>query len=384
MDFGFNEEQKNLGEVVGQVLADFPVLTAPEGAAPDYCSDNDAAVWDALAELGLFALIVPEAQGGVGLSLVDIALAIEALGSGLAPPLVASTLIATDLIARFGTPKQQDDLLPRLAAGQVRISLATQEAGQGYDPETITTTLQGDGVTGSKLLVAGGERADAHLVLARIDGKPGLAIVEGGSRGAVVRRQATIDPSCGFAELALDGATAAPLTQGQAAQAVARLVDSSATVYAGMQAGIAAKMLDTSVEYARTREQFGQPIGAFQAIKHRCADLAVRVDAARSAAYYAFWAASEDADDRSRASSMAKAYCGEVAREACNEAIQIHGGMGFTWELPLHRFLRRAKVFDHAFGSPEWHYERVLGATLAENAAPAGDARSACEKVGQS
>ena len=361
MDFGFNEEQKNLGDIVGRVLADFPALTAPDGS-----TQHDVAVWDALAELGLFALIVPEGHGGVGLSLVDIALAIEALGAGLAPPLVASTLIATDLVARFGTADQQADLLPRLATGQLRISLATQEAGQGYDPETIATMLRGNTITGNKILVAGGAQADAHLALVRMDGQPGLALVMGGSRGVAVRGQETIDTASGFAELVLSEATAAPLGRGEA---VARLIDVAATVYGGMQAGIAARMLETSVEYARTRVQFGQPIGAFQAIKHRCADLAVRVDAARSAAYYAFWAAAEDAEDRTRAGSMAKAYCGEVAREACNEAIQLHGGMGFTWELPLHRYLRRAKVLDHAFGTPGWHYERVLAQTLRASAA---------------
>ncbi len=368
MDFGFNEEQKSLGDVVRRVLADFPSLLAPDGS-----TQNDAAVWDALAELGLFALVVPEARGGVGLLLVDIALAIEAAGAGLAPPLVASTLIATDLIVHFGTAAQQAELLPRIAAGQLRISIATQEAGQGYDPEMIATSIRDDRITGTKLLVAGAQQADAHLVLTNIDGQPGLAIVMSGAPGVDVQSQETIDPSSGLAELRLDGASLAqnaPLGH-SSSEAVARLYDVAATVNAGMQAGIAARMLEMSVEYARTRVQFGQAIGAFQAIKHRCADLAVRVDAARTVAYYAFWSVSENAADQSRASSMAKAYCGEVAREACNETIQIHGGMGFTWDMPLHRFLRRAKVLDHAFGTPEWHYERVLAETL--TAAPASE-----------
>jgi alkylation response protein AidB-like acyl-CoA dehydrogenase len=124
-------------------------------------------------------------------------------------------------------------------------------------------------------------------------------------------------------------------------------------------------MLDAAVDYAKTRVQFGQAIGAFQAIKHRCADMAVAVEAGKSAAYYAFWAAAEDAPDRARAASMAKAYCGDVSRQVCNETIQVHGGMGFTWELGLHRFLRRSKVIEHAFGDAAWHNERILAATLA-------------------
>jgi alkylation response protein AidB-like acyl-CoA dehydrogenase len=129
--------------------------------------------------------------------------------------------------------------------------------------------------------------------------------------------------------------------------------------------GIAARMLDASVDYAKTRVQFGQPIGAFQAIKHCCADMAVAVEAGRSAAYYSFWTAAEDAVDRARAASMAKSYCGGVARQVCNDAIQVHGGMGFTWELGLHRFLRRAKVLEHAFGDIAYHNERLLAETLA-------------------
>ena len=363
MDFGFSEEQKNLGEVVGQVLADFPVLTAPDGSTA-----QDADVWSALAELGLFALMVPEALGGVGLTLVDVALSAEALGAGLAPPLVASTLIATDLIARFGSEPQKAEYLPRIAEGKLRISLATQEAGAGYDPADIATSVSGGKISGTKLLVAGGEQADAHLVLALVDGKPGLVLVARGASGLTLRAHDTIDPGSGFTAITLDAAPLdemAVLASENSDAAVARLLDVAATVFSGLQTGIAARLLDTAVEYTKTREQFGQVVGGFQAIKHRCADMAVSVDAARSATYYAFWAAAEDVAERARASSMAKAYCGEVTRTVANEAVQLHGGMGFTWELPLHRFMRRAKVLDHAFGSPEWHYERVLATAQA-------------------
>ncbi len=375
MNFGFNEEQKTLGETVRQMLLDYPGLLSPDPAGGD-----QEAVWTALAELGLFSLLVPEADGGVGLSLVDVALAIEALGAGLAPPLVVSTLIATDLIARFGSAGQKAAWLPRIATGAVKIALATLEAGEGYDAGAVKTVAGGGGVSGEKLLVAGGEQADAFIVLALSDARPALVIVQRGARGVTIRRHADIDPASGLCALALDSAALADdALLGHAAPglAVERLIDVGATVYAGMQIGIAAHMLDTAVDYARTRMQFGQPIGAFQAIKHRCADMAVAVEAGRSAAYYAFWAVAEDADDRRRASSMAKAYCGEVARDACNETIQIHGGMGFTWELGLHRFLRRAKLLNHGFGDPVWHYERVMAATLAEGAAVAVPGRDA-------
>lgn len=363
MNFGFDEDQKSLGETVAQMLGDFPALTAPDPA-----DARDPAVWSGLAELGLFALLVPEAYGGAGLTLVDVALAVEALGTGLAPPSVATTLIATDLIVRYGTDRQKGDWMPRIAAGQLRIALAMLEAERGYDPADVETSVSGNGISGRKILVPDAVDADLFLTLALVDGRPGLVMVERNARGVALRPHVDIDPASGFCELILEGASLADgaiLAHKRSHDAVERLIDVAASVHAGIMMGIAARMLDISVDYARTRVQFGQPIGAFQAIKHRCADMAVAIEAGRSVAYYAFWAVAEDAPDRARASSMAKAYCSEIARETCNAAIQIHGGMGFTWELGLHRFLRRSKVLEHGFGDRAWHYERVIADTLA-------------------
>ena len=363
MDFGFSLEQKSLGEVVGQVLAKFPTLSAP-----DYNAQVEGAVWDALAEVGLFALLVPEAFGGVGLTLIDLALVIERLGAALVSPLVTHTLIATDLIVQVGTAAQHASLLPAIAAGALRVALATHEAGLSTASNECETTFDGVLLEGCKVLVPAAGRADWFLVLAKSGNGPSLALVARGTDGVTWRSHGGLDPSSDFSEVVFSAAgfhEKSLLPLGDTPAAAARLCDSAASLYAALQTGIAARLLDLSVEYARTRVQFGQPIGAFQAIKHRCADIAVALDAGQSAAYYAIWAVSEDAPDRSRASSMAKAYCGEVARTACNEAIQIHGGIGFTWDLGLHRFLRRAKVLDQSFGCQEWHYERVMATTLA-------------------
>lgn len=366
MNFAFNEEQKSLGATLGQALSDFPALTAP-----DPHDGRDPGVWTALAELGLFSLLVPEAEGGMGLTLVDVALAVEAMGAELAPPIVASTLIATDIIALHGNEQQKASWLPQIAEGGMKIAIAVLEAGQGYDPEDVQTRIARDGVTGRKILVGDADQAEAFLVLARNEGKPCLAIIRQDARGVSLRQHDDLDPSSGFSEVILDAASMtddALISPNAPDAAIDRLIDVASTVYAGMQIGIAARMLDASVDYAKTRVQFAQPIGAFQSIKHRCADMAVAIEAGRSAAYYAFWAVAEDAPDRGRAASMAKAYCGESARDVCNQAIQLHGGMGFTWELGLHRFLRRAKVLEHGFGNHVWHYERVLAASLAPDA----------------
>jgi len=363
MNFGFDDDQKRLGETVAQRLSDFPALIAPDLSPP-----RDDAVWRALTELGLFSLLVPERFGGVGLSLVDLALGIEALGAGLAPPAIAATLAATDLIVRHGSEAQQQALLPQIAAGELKIALAVQDADCGYAPDLVKTAIMDNKVSGRKILVADAADAKVFLVLARSATGMAIGVVDREMSGVIVRPHEDIDPTCGLCAIDLDAVTLSnDAVIGAAApdRAVKRLLDVAVTIAAGELMGIAAKMLDTSVDYARTRVQFGKPIGAFQAIKHRCADMAVAVEAGRSAAYYAFWAVAEDAPDRARATSMAKAYCGDVARQACNDAIQIHGGMGFTWELGLHRFLRRSKVLEHAYGDITFHNERVLAQTLA-------------------
>uniref|UniRef100_UPI0035C96A2D acyl-CoA dehydrogenase family protein n=1 Tax=uncultured Sphingomonas sp. TaxID=158754 RepID=UPI0035C96A2D len=364
MNFAFDEDQKSLAHTVGQQLADFPALVAPDLTPPH----NDA-VWRALTDLGLFALLVPERHEGVGLSLVDLALAVEALGAGLAPPAIVATLAATDAIVRHGSEAQQRILLPRIARGALKVAIAFLEAEIGYDAAAVRTALSAGMLQGEKILVADAADADMFLVIAKIANVPTLILVERTNAGVTVRPHDDLDPTSGHCAITFDDVVVgadAILGHAAPARAVERLLDVSATLHSGLLIGIASRMFAAAVDYAKTRVQFGQPIGAFQAIKHRCADMAVSLEAGRSAAYYAFWAAAEDAPDRARAASMAKAYCGEVARNVCNEAVQVHGGMGFTWELGLHRFLRRSRVIEHAFGDAVWHNERIVAATLAE------------------
>ena len=359
MNFGFDEDQTSLGDTAARLLADHPGLLAPAPKVAD-----QAAAWDALAGLGLFALLVPERHGGAALTLVDVALAVEALGAGLAPPAASATLAATDVLLRHGSEGQQSEWLPRIASGDTKFAIAAVEAGQGDDPLEVACSFDGSVLQGAKLLVPQADEASAFLVVARSGTGPAVVLVPRDAPGVTVRQHEDIDPSCSFCEVSFTSVkldAGAVLSEG----AALRLLDVSATLHAGMQSGIAARMLELAVEYAKTRIQFGQPIGAFQAIKHRCADMATALEAARSAVYYAFWAVAEDAPDAARAVSMAKLTCGEVSRAICTETIQVHGGMGFTWELGLHRYLRRARVMEHAFGDAAWHGERILAQTLA-------------------
>lgn len=362
MNFAFDEEQTSLGDTVARLLADQPALLAP-----DLSPDSAGPAWQALAELGLFAMIVPEDQGGAGLKPVDLALSVEAMGAHLAPLAAVEALLVTDLLVHHGSAQQQQSLLARIAAGNVRIAVALAEQGCDDAVDGVRAAVSGGRLNGSKVLVPEGGQADLFAVVAQSGSGPAVYLVPADASGVSIRRHDDIDPTCALCEVTFtDVALDADALVGPAspARAAARLFDGGAAVLACLLTGIAGRMVATAVEYARTREQFGQAIGSFQAIKHRCADMAVALEAARSAAYYGIWALSEDAPDRTRAVSMAKAYAGEVARHVCNETIQVHGGMGFTWELGLHRFLRRAKVIEHAFGASTWHNERVLTETL--------------------
>lgn len=359
MNFAFDEQQRELGETVASALADVGALLSP-----NLEPQGQIEAWTTLAELGLFALLVPEEQGGVGLSMCDMALSVEAIGAGLAPSLVASTLIATDLIARLGTSDQKAELLPAIARGECRVAIATSEAGADYSPERAQAAVASGRLDGEKVLVAGAGDADVLILTARDGHQTRLYVVPRTASGVTIDPHDSIDPSASLSRVVFKSVDVNDGALGTANH-VDRLLSVAATVHAGMLCGIANRMLTTSVDYASTREQFGKPIGSFQAIKHRCADMAVAVEAARSASYYAFWAIADHPSDAPRAASMAKAYCNEVARFVCNEAIQVHGGMGFTWELGLHRFLRRSKLLQHSFGDTAFHQERVVAATLA-------------------
>lgn len=275
---------------------------------------------------------------------------------------ITDTLIATHLIARFGDDDLRAAILPSIASGKARIALALSEAEQGYDVTPCSTELSSNGsLSGRKILVAHGKDATAILVSARRPkGDTVIALVSRDDAALSLRAHESLDPSSLMTEVVFESVPVQAWLEGAGDQ----LFDLGATVAAGLQIGIAGNMLDRAVEYAKTRVQFGKPIGSFQAIKHRCADMAVSHDGGRSAAYYAFWAVAEGAPDRARAASIAKAFCGEAARSICNESIQVHGGMGFTWELGLHYYLRRAKLIEYRFGNVDYHRERALSEAL--------------------
>jgi alkylation response protein AidB-like acyl-CoA dehydrogenase len=335
----------------------------------------DRVLWAGLTDIGVFSMLVPEQHGGLGLTFVDLALVVEEFGRALVPASVLETIAATDVLVRYGSAEQAARLLPLIGEGRLEVAAAVAEADAGFDPAEMVSIAKpvtgGWSLHGRKVLTARAAHADVLLALVRFGDRetPGLVLLEKDRAGVQLREQSTLDLLNSYHEVTFDNVklTRDDVVGGEPLPAAAmRLLDVGAMLAAAQLLGIAAKVLDNSVAFANQRVQFGKPIGSFQAIKHRCADMAVMVDASRSAAYYAAWSVAEDADNCAKAVSLAKSFCGDSAKSICNEGIQVHGGIGFTWELGLHFYLRRARMLEQTYGDASFHRERVLAATLSK------------------
>ncbi|MFI6516169.1 acyl-CoA dehydrogenase family protein [Spirillospora sp. NPDC050679] len=364
-------EQEELRAVVRALLARHPVgRPAPE--RPHRAGRRaGAAVWAPLAEqVGACALLVPEEHGGAGFTLAETHVVCEELGRTLAPvPYLASAVLATEALLACGAA----DVLPELAAGERVATLAWAEQGS-WDAGSIATAERDGRLTGVKEHVLDGADADLLLVPARTaDGGLGLYLVEAGAPGLAVEASPTLDPTRPLARVTLDGVPARPLAA-DAAPVLERLLAVAAAALSAEQLGGAQRCLDMTVEYAKTRVQFGRPIGSFQAVKHRLADLYVLVESARSASYHAAAGLAEGAPDAGTRAALAKAYCSEAFTAVAAETVQLHGGIGFTWEHDAHLYFKRAHGSARLFGDPAWHRARlgdaVLGAAGPESAAP--------------
>jgi alkylation response protein AidB-like acyl-CoA dehydrogenase len=326
----------------------------------------DSAVWSEMAaQLGLQGLIVPEAFGGQGFGTVELCIALEEMGrSLLCAPYFSTVVLAVNTLLQAGDAEAQGALLPRIASGQAIATLAFAEPSGRWDASGIEATARRRGaawrIQGTKLYVLDGHTADAVLVAARTEAGVSLFSVAGDAAGLNRTPLATLDPTRKQARLDFDGVEATPIgADGAGGAVLSAVLDLAAVALAAEQVGGAQRCLDMSVAYARERVQFGRPIGSFQAIKHKCADVLLEVESARSAAYYAGWCASERGHELPAVASLAKAYCSDAYLHAASENIQIHGGIGFTWEHPAHLYFRRAKSSALLFGDASYHRELV-------------------------
>ena len=333
------------------------LMETPEG--------HDRRVWARLCgELGLAGLAVPEEYGGSGYGPVEVGIVMEELGRTLAClPYLSSAVLATTALLLCDDEAARKELLPGMVAGETLATVAVVERSGKWDPADIQATAErtpeGWQLSGEKLFVVDGWTADVFLVLARHDSEAlSLFAVD----GTVVTREpmTTLDPTRKQARIVLNAAPARLLgTEDVGRDLVVKLLDRAIVSLAAEQVGGAQRCLDMAVEYAKTRLQFGRPIGSFQAIKHRCADMLVGVSGARSAAYYGLWAASESAADLPIAARLAAMWSSDSYVYAANENVQVHGGMGFTWEHMAHLYVRRARSSQLLFGDPVLHREQL-------------------------
>ncbi|MGH9214095.1 MAG: acyl-CoA dehydrogenase family protein [Acidimicrobiales bacterium] len=363
MNFAFSEEQEELRRIVRQFLD----AKSPESEVRrlmETTEGYDPAVWQQMAqELGLQSLIIPEDFGGQGFTYIELIVVLEEMGrSLLCAPYFSTVALATNVLLHAGDDAAKKDLLPGIAAGETIATLAFTEESGRWDEAGITmpATKAGNGWTlsGTKMFVVDGHTADLILVAARTDTGVSLFRVNADAAGLTRTALATMDQTRKQAKVEFEHTPATLIgTEGEGWTVLERVLDLAAVALAAEQVGGGQCCLDMSVAYAKERVQFGRPIGSFQAIKHKCADMLLEVESAKSAAYYAAWCAAELNDELGEVACLAKAYCSEAYFHAAAENIQIHGGIGFTWEHPAHLYFKRAKSSELLFGDPSYHRE---------------------------
>ncbi len=362
MNFAFSEEQEQLRQFVRSFLED----KSPESAVREQMETErgyDQAVWSQMAEqLGLQSLIIPEEYGGQGYSFVELGVVLEEMGRGLLCAPFYSGVLATTALIHSGDVDAMKAYLPGIASGETIATLAFTEDSGRWDESGITmeasSGTNGYTLTGTKSFVLDGHVADLIVVAARTGDAVSLFTVAGDAAGLSPESLATMDQTRKQARLNFDNTPAQLLgTEGAGWDTLSTVLDLAAVALAAEQVGGAQCVLEMAVQYAKDRVQFGRPIGSFQAIKHKCADMLLEVESAKSAAYYALWCASELNDELPSVASLAKAYCSEAYFHAAAENIQIHGGIGFTWEHPAHLYFKRAKSSELLLGDPAYHRE---------------------------
>ncbi len=373
MDIGFTEEQELLRDTARKFLD-----TECDTGLVRRMMATEAAVtpefWGKLAENGWLGIAYPEEYGGSGLGLVDLVVLMEEVGRAVMPgPFPATVLLGGAAIAEAGSAEQRLEYLPGIAAGEVKATLAATEPNARWDAAGITLAAKeargGFTLSGTKLFVPDAHLADVLVVAARTkDGSTmedgvSLFLVPKGTAGVTVRVLPSVDETRKLCEVKFDnvavpaGALLGELHQGW--PALARVVDRAAVALAAEMCGAAQRVLDMTVDYAKLRVAFGKPIGTYQGVKHKCADMLIEVENAKSLTYYAAWAVDEGEPDAAMAVSMAKAAASDAGRKVCAAGIQLHGGIGMTWEHDLQLYLKRAKASEIALGDATWHRERI-------------------------
>ena len=354
MNFDFNDEQQAIKSAAREMLGKRYTLEEVRRLAEDvdaagYGDDR----WAELAALGWPGIFVAEDHGGQGLGIVELVILQEELGYALAPTPFFSNACAGLVLEAAGDDAQRERWLAPLAAGEKRGTLAVHDSDAPSAMDGFTLTADGGRLTGTKIAVADAAAAD-FLIVGERDA-PWL--LDARADGVTVTPTPGLDPTRRLYEVRLEGAEGEPLPR--EGPELGRALDAIATALAAESVGVAQRAMEMAVDYAKERRQFGTPVGAFQAVSHRCAQMLLEVEGARSVTYHAAWALDHEPATAALASSMAKAYASDAGWRVTASALQVHGGIGFTWEHDLHFFLKRAKANAHAFGDSRWHRARV-------------------------
>jgi alkylation response protein AidB-like acyl-CoA dehydrogenase len=373
MDFGFNADQEMLRATArkffeNECTSDFVrARMAEDGGFTDE-------FWTKLAEQGWLGLVYPEPYGGAGLGFVDLTVLMEEMGRAVMPgPFFSTVLLGGLTLLEAGSDAQKKEWLTKIAEGQARVTLAWTEPSARWDAAGVTTTAKATGggftLSGTKLFVPDAHVAHALVVVARTaesqnpeDGIS-LFLVPTDAKGVSVTLLPTMDQTRKLCEVKLDDvavpAAAMLGTRGGGWTPLTRVVQRATVALCAEMCGGAQKVLDMTTEYAKIRIAFGKPIGSYQGVKHKAADMLVDVENAKSLTYYAAWAVDENVPEAALAASMAKAYTSDAFRKVAGAGIQLHGGIGFTWEHDLHLYFKRAKASEFTFGDSTYHREKV-------------------------
>ncbi|MDH3212462.1 MAG: acyl-CoA/acyl-ACP dehydrogenase [Myxococcales bacterium] len=370
MNFAFSEEQEAFRETLRRFLEEksptaevFRLIETPEG--------HDPAVWKQMAaELGLQGLPIPEAYGGQGFGFLELGIALEEMGRVLlCSPYFSSVCLAASAVLNAASEKQRSALLPGIASGETIATLALLEESGSWDPASVGLEYAGEGddciLDGGKRFVTDAAIADLVVVSARAAGTRGtegiaLLAARTDAAGIEVTPVEPLDPTRRIAHLHFSGVRAERLgPDAGGAAALAKTLDQACACLAAESTGGMQHCLDSAVDYAKSRVQFARPIGSFQAIKHKCAEVLMELESARAAACYAIWAAAEENDELPLAASLAKSFCGDAYLRAAAESIQIHGGIGFTWEADPQLHYKRALSSQTLLGDPSRHRARI-------------------------
>jgi alkylation response protein AidB-like acyl-CoA dehydrogenase len=357
MNFGFSEEQEELRKMMRSFLEKH----SPETEVRRLMATEegyDASVWNLMAEeMALQGLGIPEAFGGQGFGPVELYVVFEEMGAALlCSPFFSTVALAANAVLEVGTDADKQRWLPGIAAGETIATVAVLDDNGTFDRSSVS--VANGALSGAVSYVTDGHVADVVFVPVSENGGVSLYAVEKGAAGFTATALPTMDQTRKQARLEFSNTPATLVgTAGGAAAGLDIALQIAATFLAAEQVGGAQRVLGNAVEYAKNRVQFGRPIGSFQAIKHKCADMLLDVESAKSAAYYAAWAAQERNDELAIASSLAKSYCSEAYFHCAAENIQIHGGIGFTWEHHAHLYFKRAKSSELMLGDPAYHRE---------------------------